>query len=847
MKLFRPILIFMALFAPVFVVAEEEPARPRFNAAEIELAEKVVSTLKPEQQLLINGLRYLMTPDYEAEVMGDRPYRPSVLPPFEQIPPDPMTHLEMLRLWAVLQSGMPTTPSMKTHVRRFLDLNVEPRKDNFAFAAIATAVCLEVSRRDDIGHADDAREKAAGIMDRLMDLRDLTGDKSPLVQGRNIDVRWFAAHLWRAVACRAALEMGVKFNTRIWEKDIRELNSAHTGDRGWTSTREDTLDSSHDLNANLIGLAATALIMEAPEDAVGSALRRNVERRLKDIPPLLSRLDRDYPFERTVGGRLLMIQSFAADWSPERLSADVWRGNKLRHAAAYEPTGAVKDFGIIAEDLSLVEDGWKRHELYAAETALSCLAVSGGLYRGGEYALATLTLPEIGRAMHSFSVLHCHRLPPDTDGFGVGPVRGAEDAIRRGCDWLESVQNDDGSFPGQCERYSGNTAIALLAMLHGGWKRDSRPIQKGLEWLLQYDPGRQDRGREVAGVGYHNTYSDAIVLMFLQKYYEPEQRAAGMFLASTPKEFEDARKQVWKAIDAKHRKLIEWSVKNLDGASSERGWGYYPLHIETPKGMAGNMKGYADNSCSQYAMLGYKAASLLGATIDIALLQAEAQRLISDYQPGTGSEVEYVHEPEGKTGSGKPLKIVPGGWGYSGRSSGSIQMTAAGVSSLVIAKDELKVRGELREDLAQKIGLTIHGAQHHMAALYYSPDDRKRPQMDAMFAAAHMDGWSIYYNLYSVERASELAGIDQLGGDVEWYEIGAQALIENQQPDGGWTKLAANAKLESQPQVVNASMAILFLKRASLPVITDPRRRAIEKETHPAPEPEERKGPTTGK
>ncbi|MBZ0136439.1 MAG: hypothetical protein K8I27_08720 [Planctomycetes bacterium] len=850
MRYLRFSLLCFVLLVPFCVTTAQDapaPDQPSFSDAEIDLAEKVVSALTPEQQILINGLRYLMRPDYEAEVMGKRKFRPSVLPPFETIPAEPMTRLEMLRLWAVLQSGLPVSPSMKVHVGRFLETPMLPESSNYAPAGVAMGVCLEIARRDELGRAEDAKAKAADIMKALMDLRDLTDEKSPLTLGGKAPARWFAAHLWRYLSCRVALELGIEFNERVWEGDIRALAGAYDKHKGWSTTGKGAKDVSGDLNANLIGMACVALVTQAPPEAISSGVLRTLDKRVKYIPEQLSRLDKDYQFQRLVGGRLLMTRSFDPQWTPERVSAETWRQDVMRHAAAYEATGAVKDFDAGADDLALVSAGDGRFDVIAMETCLSCLAAGGGVFRAAntEYALASLTLPEIGRAMHAFSVLHAHRVPPDSDGFS-GPIRGAEEAIKLGCEWLDGLQKKNGSFPGQSEMYSGNTAICLLALLHGGWRRDSQVIQRGLDWLVDYNPGKTQRGREVAGVGYRNTYSDALVLMLLQKYYEREQRASGMFLAATPKEFEDARKEVWKEVSDKHRKLIDWSVKNLDEAHCDKGWGYYPGNVPYPDGMAGNFAGYADNSCSQYAMLGYKAASLLGAKTGTALLVAEANRLIGDYSPAGGTPVEYLHRPDEKTGDEKKQTIVPGGWGYAGKGGASLQMTAAGISSLVIAQDELKVRGELKDDLAAKIGLTIHGAQTWLATCYYKPG-ADGTVIDKAFEASWSDGWSIYYNLYSVERACELASLATLGSEVDWYEIGAEALIRNQTSTGGWglTSDARSAALGGQPQVINTSMAILFLKRASMPVITDPKRRAKEgEEKPPEPKPD---SPVTGK
>jgi hypothetical protein len=158
----------------------------------------------------------------------------------------------------------------------------------------------------------------------------------------------------------------------------------------------------------------------------------------------------------------------------------------------------------------------------------------------------------------------------------------------------------------------------------------------------------------------------------------------------------------------------------------------------------------------------------------------------------------------------------------------------------VVCLDELKIRGELETELERSIELTIHGAQAWMATAYYEEGDDSG--MESTMRAGGMDGWSVFYNLYSVERACVLSGLSTLGGKIDWYGIGATALIEYQNAEGDW-----GPPKQSVPCTVNYCMAILFLKKASLPVITDPRRRQ-PKPNAPAPEPapEPEKGPVTG-
>ena len=92
-----------------------------------------------------------------------------------------------------------------------------------------------------------------------------------------------------------------------------------------------------------------------------------------------------------------------------------------------------------------------------------------------------------------------------------------------------------------------------------------------------------------------------------------------------------------------------------------------------------------------------------------------------------------------------------------------------------------------------------------------------------------------------------LAGISLLNGHTDWYEVGAEGLVQTQRAAGDWNG-RVNEKDGDVPQIINTAMAILFLKKAAPPVISDPRVR--EPRTPPGPvtgEPKQKpRNPATG-
>ena len=85
--------------------------------------------------------------------------------------------------------------------------------------------------------------------------------------------------------------------------------------------------------------------------------------------------------------------------------------------------------------------------------------------------------------------------------------------------------------------------------------------------------------------------------------------------------------------------------------------------------------------------------------------------------------------------------------------------------------------------------------------------------MNLHFPSGTTRGTFLPYAFYAVERAGVLYGTEHFG-DVEWYPIGARALLAAQAPDGSWK---APPPETSSPEV-NTCLALLFLKRSTRPI-----------------------------
>jgi hypothetical protein len=142
------------------------------------------------------------------------------------------------------------------------------------------------------------------------------------------------------------------------------------------------------------------------------------------------------------------------------------------------------------------------------------------------------------------------------------------------------------------------------------------------------------------------------------------------------------------------------------------------------------------------------------------------------------------------------------GWGYgSSRRANASEpygsMTAAGISSLAIAREGLLTMGTLTPERDREArAALLNGLAWYVEN--FTPA-RHAGRTDA--------SWYFYY-LYSVEKAMDLAGVERLGLH-EWWRDGASELLARQEADGGW----ANPN--------DTAMALLFLNRATLPAQLD--------------------------
>lgn len=317
-------------------------------------------------------------------------------------------------------------------------------------------------------------------------------------------------------------------------------------------------------------------------------------------------------------------------------------------------------------------------------------------------------------------------------------------AIDQGVKYLKQKQSKQGTWEGVILNFladmdGGSTALVTLAMLNCGLKPEDPAVAPALKYLENLEP------KKTYVVGLQNM----VFAETRQKKYLP-----------------------------RIQKNVEWLIDNAigfrGGNGRLEGWSYPNNTV-------------ADNSNTQYALLGLYAAKVAGAQIDDKVWKA-----IQEFYTRT------------------QLKPTPstGFWRYHNTDfdrAPSFTMTVAGVCGLIIAGMGLD-QSEQALDLKSGVAANCGGYSEN------SPVARGMNWIGANFSFEQ--GKSIFYNIYGLERLGRLSG-QRFIGSHDWYREGCEYLIRIQQPDGAIKK---GSGIDGS-EVLSTAFSLLFLSKGRTPVL----------------------------
>lgn len=198
-------------------------------------------------------------------------------------------------------------------------------------------------------------------------------------------------------------------------------------------------------------------------------------------------------------------------------------------------------------------------------------------------------------------------------------------------------------------------------------------------------------------------------------------------------------------------------------------------HRDGMFGYSSNPGGW-DLSNTQYGALGLRAARGLGVKIERLVWQRMADTL--------GAQQDSY-----------------GGFNYGRTNSGFdayASMTAAGIAVLAICRQALEAGGDAPKSLDTRIERGWQWFGRNADAIG-SPKER----------------WSYYFH-YGLERAAILCDVTKVGPH-DWYEKGAEMLVDQQLPGGGWRSTTdgfpGGHMSGGRGDLLPTAFAVLFLRR----------------------------------
>lgn len=356
----------------------------------------------------------------------------------------------------------------------------------------------------------------------------------------------------------------------------------------------------------------------------------------------------------------------------------------------------------------------------------------------------------------------------------------------------------------------GPTAWSLYTLAKCGVKKDDQVMKDGLKYLEQYTATvfdvvggtAEDKGLGQGGAGQKKkgprsltTYESAAIVLMIEAVYQESAKLTGkqskrvLFTdnALKPPAKSKIPEDAWKSMHDRilwltvGRKISSGRTTNTikgtqnigEGGKNQGGWRYSQAN------------GDADLSATQFVLLGLRAASQAGYPVEKTAPQAWQQA------------AQYI----------KNCQKPDGGFGYQVGGPSYASMTACGVGGLLICKEQMELSSDREKDKEKKPPAWI--------------DDsiaKGMEWLDKNFDAernAGADQQELFYYLYGVERVGDLSGRKEFNGK-DWYLRGATLLLDRQEADGKW-----NDSTGFPPgDVLGTCFALLFLKRATIPVVT---------------------------
>ncbi|HEX4589112.1 MAG TPA: hypothetical protein VH120_04240, partial [Gemmataceae bacterium] len=364
-------------------------------------------------------------------------------------------------------------------------------------------------------------------------------------------------------------------------------------------------------------------------------------------------------------------------------------------------------------------------------------------------------------------------------------------AIDRGVAALKKMQGPDGSYSAG-KNGSGPTALGALTLLECGVPAGDEPIRKGVKLVRDDCPAM------------NKVYNLSLAILLLDRLGDPlddplihvlavrlmeGQTPLGAWTYITP----DVPGDEVQKLEAMAKQRAEMKtapapadrpkpapdiVERLKRLEQRR------THPETGA--------QVDNSNTQFALLGLWVARRHGIPSDAALRRAEA------YFRATQNSGRWGYMPNADVlGDARSANTCSGLLGL-----------AIGIG--IVREGQLKTAPEKKDGKPHTIRDPMKDPLVQAAMNFVGS---QVAEVAATGLAADVNVHRHLYFLWSVERVAMIYSVSHMGG-VDWYQAGAAAILQAQQPDGAWAS-SRGSLIPAISTDVNTCFALLFLKRAN--------------------------------
>ncbi len=381
--------------------AKEVEKPPAIDPAELAAAKRTLAGLSDQENASVCAAHYLVRPAIEENLFKGKVRNICPLEPFEKSSSADLSTSEMLRLWALLDAGLPDSEALQKAISRLLRTSTRSSDDKLACVGVHMLALKAALARLPEGKAETNLSKARSLV-AAAERIELCSERCAFIDERGVRIEFYANQFWRAVINRCALDLGLKVNFRRWGTDLALLESLYVEGEGWTSrenkqaSRYESERENQDLHTNLLAMAALGLTTSATgtefsrEDA--AAIELCAARAPRVLTSLIERFE-EVPFN---GTRLLLM--LAGKFTPEGKDAIAWRAALLNaHGKESRQSGLTVSHSSLPACLGLQRAQGDDSIEEIAEVSLGLVGVNGGLLRPQAGPFATLTLGDLGR------------------------------------------------------------------------------------------------------------------------------------------------------------------------------------------------------------------------------------------------------------------------------------------------------------------------------------------------------------------------------------------------------------------------------------------------------------------